>query len=392
MKNTLKSKVVLIPCAVYDNETVFEAVKKGINLLGGIESLIQKDEKILLKPNLLRKATPEEAVTTHPTVFRAIAKLLREQGYDKLSYGDSPGSVITPFKVAQAAGLKPAAGEFKLLEGDFTSGVKIDFPQGKAVKSFSLCKGVVDADAIINLCKMKTHALVRITGAVKNSYGCVSGFSKGAGHAKYPDADNFSKMLADLNVLVKPKLHIMDGIMAMEGNGPGSGDPTPMNVLLFSTDPVTLDSVFCHLVALDPQSVPTNVYAEVYGVGKSHSEDIDIVTEDGLIGCEEAFAKYGNPKFNVNRDNLRKEKPGKKGRKPYIVKEKCIKCGICVDICPVEEKALSMDKKAGTIPQYDYDKCIRCYCCQEMCPQKAIQVKTPIMVRLLGARTKSKCK
>ncbi|NLX93314.1 MAG: DUF362 domain-containing protein [Clostridiales bacterium] len=392
MENTPKSKVVLIHCPVYDNEAVFEALQKGINLLGGLEAFVQKDEKILLKPNLLRKAAPEQAVTTHPTVFRAIAKLLREQGYSNLLYGDSPGSVMTPFKVAQAAGLKPAADEFNLLEGDFMNGVKIDFPEGKAVKSFSICKGVVDADAIINLCKMKTHALVRVTGAVKNTYGCVSGFNKGAGHAKYPDADNFSKMLADLNVLVKPKLHIMDGIMAMEGNGPGSGDPTPMNVLLISADPVALDSVFCHLVALDPQRVPTNVYAEIYGVGKSHSKDIEVVTEDGVITCEEAFAKYGNPKFNVNRGELKKENPGKKGRKPHIVKEKCIKCGICVDICPVEEKALSMDKKAGTIPQYDYDKCIRCYCCQEMCPQKAIEVKTPLMVRLLGTKVKSKRK
>ena len=235
---------------------------------------------------------------------------------------------------------------------------------------------------------MKTHALTRITGAIKNSYGCVSGFNKGAGHAKYPDSDNFSKMLADLNVLVKPKLHIMDAIMAMEGNGPGSGDPTPMNVLLIATDPVALDSVFCHLIDVDPQSVPTNVYAEIYGVGKSHSRDIDVITESGVISCEEAFAQYGNPKFNVDRGILKKEKPGKAGRKPYIVKEKCIKCGICVDICPVEEKALRMDKKAGTVPQYDYDKCIRCYCCQEMCPQKAIEVKIPFLVRLLGAGAK----
>lgn len=140
MKNTTKSQVVLIPCNAYDNETVFEAIEKGIHLLGGIESFIEKDEKVLLKPNLLRKATPEQAVTTHPTVFHAIAKLLRQHGYSNLSYGDSPGSVITPFKVAEAAGLKPTAEEFNLHEGDFTSGIKVDFPEGKAVKSLSFAK------------------------------------------------------------------------------------------------------------------------------------------------------------------------------------------------------------------------------------------------------------
>lgn len=388
MENAAKSKVVLMQCDTYENAAVYEVIKKGVDLLGGIGVFVRPDEKILLKPNLLRKASPEQAVTTHPTVLRGVAKLLWEQGYKNLTYGDSPGSVITPFKVAEAAGLKPVAEEFGLEEGDFNNGVKIDFPQGKAVKNFTICKGVVDADAIINLCKMKTHALVRLTGAVKNTYGCVYGFNKGAGHAQYPDADNFAKMLADLNVLIKPKLHIMDGIMAMEGNGPGSGDPVPMNVILISADPVALDTVFCHLVNIDPQAVPTNLYGEVYGVGKAHSKDIEVVTESGVITCEEAFAKYGNPNFNVNRDALKKEKPGKAGRKPYIVKAKCIKCGICVEVCPVEEKALSMEKGSGLIPQYDYDKCIRCYCCQEMCPQKAIEVKTPLMVRLLGGKKK----
>ena len=390
MENSIKSRVALISCPEYKDELVYEAVKQGIDLLGGIATFVSKDDKILLKPNLLRKASPEQAVTTHPTVFRAIAKILREQGYQKLSYGDSPGSVITPFKVAEAAGLKPAAEEFSLEEGDFTNGVKIDFPEGKAVKGFSICKGAADADSIINLCKMKTHGLERLTGAVKNTYGCVSGFNKGAGHAKYPDADNFAKMLADLNMLVKPKLHIMDGIVAMEGNGPGSGDPTPMKVILVSADPVALDTVFCHLVKFNPQALPTNIYGEIYGVGKSHSEDIEVVTADGIITCEDAFAKYGNAKFNVNRSEIKKEKPGKSSSKPYIVKEKCIKCGICVDICPVDGKALHMEKGSGLVPQYDYDKCIRCYCCQEMCPQKAIEVKTPFLVKLLSVKTKGK--
>lgn len=389
MGNNQKSKVVLIQCNNYENEAVYEAVQKGLDLLGGIGVFVHPDEKILLKPNLLRKATPEQAVTTHPAVLRAVAKILREQGYEKLTYGDSPGSVIAPFKVAETAGLKQVAEEFSLEEGDFTTGVKIDFPEGKAVKGFSICKGVADADSIINLCKMKTHGLERLTGAVKNTYGCVSGFNKGAGHAQYPDADNFAKMLADLNMLIKPKLHIMDGIMAMEGNGPGSGDPIPMNVILISADPVALDSVFCHLVNVDPQALPTNVYGEIYGAGKAHSEDIEVVTEDGIITCGEAFTKYGNAKFNVNRSDFKKEKPGKNGRKPYIVKEKCIKCGICVDICPVEGKALHMEKGSGIAPQYDYDKCIRCYCCQEMCPQKAIEVKMPFIVKLLGVKKKA---
>ena len=72
-------------------------------------------------------------------------------------------------------------------------------------------------------------------------------------------------MLVDLNQYVKPRLYIMDGIVAMEGNGPGSGDPAPMNVMLMSQDPVALDSVFCNLVHLNPEMVPTNYHGEKIG-------------------------------------------------------------------------------------------------------------------------------
>ncbi len=394
MGSEQKSKVVLIPCNEYKSDLVYEAVKQGINLLGGFEAFIGKDEKILLKPNLLKKALPEAAVTTHPAVFGAVAKLLRESGYTKLGWGDSPGVGPPQSKVSETAGIKQAAAEYNLEEADFGTGIKTVFSEGRTVNSFIICKGVHDCDAIINLCKMKTHALERITGAVKNTFGCVYGFNKGTEHAKYPDPDSFAKMLSDLNVLIKPRLHIMDAVVAMEGNGPGSGDPVPMNLLLFSTDPVAMDSVFCSLVHLDPSIVPTNTYGEIYGVGKWHSKDIEIITTEGIISIEKATEIFGNPHFNVNRGEAKYGKINMFSRltskRPYIVKDKCIKCGICVDSCPLEKKALSMNKEANSVPVYDYTKCIRCYCCQEMCPQKAIHVKTPFLAVLLDKKKTNK--
>lgn len=390
MESKQKSKVVLIPCHEYNGRHIYEAVKLGINLLGGFDAFFSKNEKILLKPNLLKKAIPEAAVTTHPTVFGATAGLLQENGYTKLSWGDSPGVGPPHSKVSETAGIKQAAEDFGIKEADFENGVKTAFPEGKTVNSFMICKGAKDADAIINLCKMKTHALERITGAVKNTFGCVYGINKGAEHAKYPDPDSFAKMLADLNNLIKPRLHIMDAVVAMEGNGPGSGDPVPMNLLLFSADPVALDSVFCALVNLDPSLVPTNIYGEIYGVGKWHREDIEIITNEGNISFEEAIEKYRNPNFNVNRGE---SKYGKLNmfsrlttRRPYIIKSNCIKCGICVSNCPLEKKALSMNKEKNGYPVYDYAKCIRCYCCQEMCPQKAIEVKVPFLAKILDKK------
>ena len=168
----------------------------------------------------------------------------------------------------------------------------------------------------------------------------------------------------------------------MEGNGPTSGDPVSMGVLLMSTDPIALDTVFCHLVDLDPTYVPTNLYGENIGLGTWHDDRIEIRTPDGEQSVEELKRKYGNPDFNVDRRKARKkgaldllEILGVFQNRPYIIEEKCRKCGVCVESCPVEGKAVRFDHGRRNPPVYDYKKCIRCFCCQEMCPHQAVQVK-----------------
>ena len=234
-----KSTVALVPVDTYEQEKADAAVRTGVELLGGIGRFVKPEEKILLKPNLLSGALPQKAITTHPAVFSAVAKLLREAGYQHLSYGDSPGNpVTTPEKAADASGITEAANRWNIDKADFDTGSVVRFPEGKTAHSFYLCRGVQEADAVINLCKMKTHALERITGGMKNLYGCICGAKKAVGHAQYPSSEVFADMLADLNLCVRPRLHIMDGIVAMEGNGPTSGVPRAMNVMLFSEDPV----------------------------------------------------------------------------------------------------------------------------------------------------------
>ena len=204
-----KHPVALIPIATYDQAAVDAAVLQGVDLLGGIARFVQPEERILLKPNLLSRALPQKAITTHPAVFSAVCRLLRESGYTHLSYGDSPGNPTTsPDKAAQASGIAEAAKRYGVEMADFFSGSVVPFPDGHTAKSFYLCKGVQDADAMINICKMKTHALERITGAVKNLYGCITGVNKAAGHAAYPDSWIFADMLTDLHRCVRPRLHI----------------------------------------------------------------------------------------------------------------------------------------------------------------------------------------
>ena len=369
------ARVALIPCASYKGADA--AVTAALDLIGA-DTLFAPGEKILLKPNLLTKAAADGAVTTHPAVFAAVADYLSAHGCSNLAYGDSPGHG-QPAAAAEACGIAAAAAARGVRAADFSGGKTVPFPDGRTAKEFILANEMPTFDAIVNICKMKTHMLERITGAQKNLFGCVFGLNKGACHVKFPNAERFACMVADLNLLLRPRLHVMDGVVAMEGNGPQSGTPTPMRVILASTDPVALDTVFAALVYLDPALVPTNVIGAKYGVGEGDPAKIEVVTEDGALTVDEARQKYGNPHFDVYRGHadkgeIKQLRPFRRllEQRPKIDAKKCVRCGVCVKSCPVEGGALHFAKD-GKPPIYDYKKCIRCYCCQEMCPKKAIR-------------------
>jgi len=416
------SKVVVVPCSTYEPEKVYEALRAGLNELGGALQFVKADEKILVKPNFLSASEPEKAVTVHPAVLTGFLRILQEEGCTDVSFGDSPAvhsckAVIHALKLDEMElyGAKTAL---------MTEEVQVKNPSGKTAKSFWFSKEIVEADALIGISKMKTHALTRITGAVKNFYGAVNGRRKALGHVSYPNDSIFSRQLCDMHLLLKPRLHIMDGIMAMEGNGPASGTPTPMNVLILSADPVAIDTVFAWLVNVDPEAVPTCAQGRAMGVGTDRESEIELIVlksrtdragtgidsdvetgyssdaakTDGDVGAgskgdaaaayqpvrmtrAELFAAYGNGNFDVDRTPVKKGLFAKYSRamtalasRPKIDPEKCVKCGVCVEHCPVPEKAVRFDNGKDQVPVHDYQKCIRCYCCQEMCPQSAITV------------------
>ncbi len=368
------AKVALIKCESYNSEKVYKAVKRGLKLLGGIEKFVNKDDKILLKPNLLLS---RDLISPHPSVFEAIIRILRENKYKKLSYGDSPGFGSLK-SVAEKNGLKQVADKYKVKLANFREGKMIKVPNAKINKEFNIAKGVLNSDSIISVSKMKTHQLTGITGAIKNQYGCVQGFEKKTLHAKYPSVTSFSKMLVDLNLFLRPKLFIMDGIIAMQGNGPSGGEPYQMNFILISDDPVALDTVFCELINLKPKYIPTIVYGDACGLGNMNNIK--------LLGDKLEVKKD----FDVQRYSLMEKRMGFMGvldpllKKPVINPEKCIRCGTCVKVCPVKEKAVNFKDGDKTKPPiYDYSICIRCFTCQEMCPANAISVKTPLLGRIL---------
>lgn len=379
------SIVALIRCESYDDNHVKKAMERGINLLGGPSEFVSPNDKILIKPNWLTADPPEKCVTTHPAIFRAIAEIFQSAGA-KLSYGDSP-SFQSPDIASKRTGIAVIATELNINLADFQSGKEVFFKEGQQNKKFMIANGILENDGVISLPKMKTHGFQRMTGAVKNQFGCIPGALKGEFHVKVPDASNFAKMLVDLNTYVHPRLYVMDGIMAMEGNGPRGGTPRKMNVILLSTDPIALDSTACRLMNLDPELVLTNKVGMEMGAGTYLEKDIEILgdpIEDFIV-----------PDFHVNREPVKIFRP-RSGMnaiknalvpKPYITADKCVKCGVCVNMCPVTPKAVDWhDGNKKNPPTYKYERCIRCYCCQELCPESAIHLKAPFIRRVFSKK------
>jgi uncharacterized protein (DUF362 family)/ferredoxin len=377
------SKVAVVRCNEYDEKAVFDAVSRGIELIGGISSLVKPSERIVLKPNVLLGTDPEKHVTTHPFVFKAVAQVLIQHGVT-VYYGDSSGFGSCEFNMARAK-LKPVAEEIGIKLADFDQGKQVNHPDALLVKQFILANGVVDADGLISLPKFKTHGLTRFTGAVKNQFGCVPGLHKSQFHLKLPDPYDFATLLVDINTYIKPRLFIMDGIMAMEGNGPRSGKPRKLNVLLFSTDPVALDAVACKIIHLDPEIVPTSKPGERSGLGTYQYDAIEIVGDPVQSFAVKDFDVVHDPPVHTGGNRIREFFKNQICPRPIIRESECIGCGTCLNVCPANPKAIDWKKKGlDKIPEYNYNLCLRCFCCQEMCPEGAITIHHPPLSKLIS--------
>jgi uncharacterized protein (DUF362 family)/NAD-dependent dihydropyrimidine dehydrogenase PreA subunit len=380
------SKVALVRCETYEYSKVKNAVAKGINLLGGVDKFAKDGEKILLKPSLLAGELPEKCVTTHPSVFKAVAEIFKSTGA-KINYGDSP-AIGSTFNAARKSGLVAVAEELNIEIAEFNDGREIVFEKGMQNKKFFIANAVLAADGIISLPKLKSHGFEKFTGSIKNQFGCIPGLLKGEFHVKLPDSYDFARMLVDLDRFIKPRLYIMDGIIGMDGNGPRGGNPKKMNILLFSEDPVALDATVCRLINLEPELVPTIKFGQEYNHGTYEKNKIELIGDD-----YDSFKQFD---FVIDRSKI--EASQKSGMmkfmqnrlvpKPVIDPNQCIKCGMCINICPARPKAVNWHNNDKTGPPvYNYSDCIRCYCCQEICPEKAITLKKPSLVSRTCART-----
>ena len=383
----MQELVSIEACSDYDIEAIEAALGSCLERLGGIGAFVKPGQKVILKPNLLSSYAPEKAVTTHPSIVEATARLIQEAGANVI-IADSPAAVI-PFRevamrrIYKTTGMMDAAEKAGAkLNWDF-SYKEVPFPDGKLIKRFEIISSVLDADVIISLPKLKTHVLTAYTGAVKNLFGVIPGFFKPGYHVKLHILEQFSQMLLDLLCLLKPTLTIMDGIVGLEGDGPGAGgSPKEIGVLLASSNLLAADYVAGQIMGFKPEEIPLLRTA----MKQSIIDDGNIKTSGPPIE-ELKLEDFKLPKLTQDRAALLNLTPVKRLIYPYArsgltlkpspMKKLCTGCKICAESCA--QKAITIVDKKAVI---DDEKCIRCYCCHELCPEAAIELKQSLLARV----------
>lgn len=382
----MDNRVFLKKVDVYDTDAIYEAVKDAFSSLG-----IGKDDffgkKVVIKPNLIMKYPPENAATTHPTVVRAVVRLLSEYGVRPV-VTESPGGPYSSSRLAaiyRTCGMDTAADGLADLNYD-TSTVSVTCPDGKVLHSFNILKPIADADVILDLAKLKSHSLTKMTGAVKNLFGTVPGIEKFEMHARFPDEKSFAAAITDICSYFcenKRVIAITDAVMSMEGNGPTGGRPKKVGYILVSNNPAASDAAGAELIGFDGITIDETAAARgMYG-GRESLE----LLGDGLDPVADFAAPDSKKRGKVKLLTLLSEKRiGRYFRpRPAINAKKCVGCGECARSCP--QHTIRMEKVKGKLRAIiDSKKCIRCFCCQELCPHVAIKTVRNPFISVFDAR------
>ncbi|MFA6075615.1 MAG: DUF362 domain-containing protein [Negativicutes bacterium] len=368
-------KVVAAIAGDYQSGTVERALREIFVEHGGLNKFIDANDKVLLKVNMVDAVSKEHAVTTHPEIVRAMIKLVRECGAEPY-VGDSPGLASTR-KAAERCGILEVCRELQVELLDFSDGVEIKLPHGRAVKKLFVAKAVVAFEKIISLAKMKTHTFMGTTGAAKNMFGIIPGTNKAKWHFNMQQQEQFAELLIDICSCKRPVFSIVDGVIGMEGNGPRNGTPKFAGMILGGKNPYAVDAIMTEKMGFS--NIMNSLYERALARGEvCPVTDITVVGSAHAFRCEFEPAKsytstseaYPPWLINILRRFLT--------ARPAIKYLECVGCGECGKICPAA--AITIVNQAAVI---DKHRCIRCFCCQEFCPHDAVKVKQGLLAKLI---------
>jgi uncharacterized protein (DUF362 family)/Pyruvate/2-oxoacid:ferredoxin oxidoreductase delta subunit len=348
---------VIFHPAEYDYSALKPSVSGVLDRLGPLP--IAPGAKVLIKPNFLAPAKPERALTTHPMVLRAVVEYVLQRGAIPL-VADSPG-MGTFERVLREGGYSEVFKGMDVEMRPFKESVQVDI--GEPFGRIAIAREAVEADAVINLPKLKTHAMMLLTLGVKNLFGCVVGLAKVQWHMRSGvNRHLFARLLVQIYRAVNPAATLMDGVLAMEGQGPGkSGTPRRLGLLVAGVSAPAVDMAVCRLLQVPADELPTHRAAAELGLAPR-----DVV----ISGNFQPARDFKLPVLGPLTFGPRRIEPLIRRhliQRPAVEAGKCRMCGECWRYCP----AKAITPYARSI-DFDYDRCIRCYCCVEMCPHGAL--------------------
>jgi uncharacterized protein (DUF362 family) len=249
-----ETAVALAQCHDYDPDRVAHAIARQFELLGGVRRFVKPGDAVLIKPNFIApRSHKQDPTQTHPEVILAVARLLKDFGASPF-VGDSPGwgdAHICAEALELIEPLKRLGVPIRQLDRPRTRRV------GRHGPRVGLSDVAMEADAIVNLPKLKAHGQLLVTLAVKNMFGCVSGKRKALWHYRRGgNPAGFCQLLIDICYFLQPAVTLIDGIVAMERTGPSGGDSRPLGWLIGGADPLSCETVCCRLLGIDPERVP----------------------------------------------------------------------------------------------------------------------------------------
>ncbi len=370
----------------YEGDAIIKAVETFFETSPSVKN-ISTSTKILLKPNLVAKHPPEHAVTTHPAVLRAVILACKKHGASEnnIIVADSSGGIYNPIRmqsVYRAAGLLEICKEQNVKAYDECKYKEVKVKNGKLVSKFEIIEPAIEADLIINLPKLKTHMMTGLTAATKNMFGVIPGLQKAQWHVEFSDKMRFGHMIIDLYQTITPTLNILDAVIGMQGDGPSGGQARHAGLMLASENALNLDLAAADLINLQAKQVPYLNAAMERGLCAENFNKVDLIGEveafvpftDWQMARNYAEGQGANVNFSAQVSPALRPflEFAERTLSPYpaVIKQKCIGCAKCAEICP--KRIISLKNKKATIYA---SKCIRCFCCHEMCPVKAIDLK-----------------
>ena len=252
-------------------------VVDAIQALGGMKKFVNPGEVVVVKPNMAWDRTPELAANAHPLVVRQVVELCLETGAKQVKVLDN--TCDDARKAYESSGIKAAVEGIKdpraVVEFvDERRFVELNIEKARALKKWYFYKDILEADRFINIPVAKQHSEARLTMCLKNMMGAIGGW-RGRIHV------GLHQNIADMNLLLRPDLHVLDATRILLRNGPKGGkleDVAVKNLLFAGTDPVALDAYGAGLFGLKPEDLGYVVKAHQAGRGEMDLSKIKVLS------------------------------------------------------------------------------------------------------------------